>query len=124
MEYEIHPRQGFLEVVTHGDGDVEVFKKLLRDVLEHPDWKPGIPVYIDHSDLNPESLTVDGMVALAGMISAAKVELGPSRLAILAPGDLLFGIGRMWQVYVENEWDGSTEIFRSREDALSWLMQR
>ena len=121
MEYEIHQHNGFVEVVTHGDGDVEVFQEFLNEVLRHPDWKPGFPILIDHSDLNAGPLTVDGMRKLADMINAAAVELGSSRMAILVPGDLEYGLGRMWQVYIEGRWSGTSEVFRSREDAVDWL---
>jgi hypothetical protein len=121
MEYEIHHRERFVEVVTHGDGEVEVFQEFLSEVLRHPDWKPGIPILIDHSDLNVGPLTVDGMMKLANMIDAARVELGSSRMAIFVPGDLGYGLGRMWQVYIEGKWDGASELFRSKEDALYWL---
>jgi hypothetical protein len=124
MEYEIHLHDdGFFEVVTHGDGDVEVFQKLLRDALEHSDWKPGMPVLVDHSDFNAGPLTAEDMAAIAGMINAARDKLGSSRMAILAPGDLQFALGRMWQAYLENKWDGTTDIFRSRQNALRWLTQ-
>ena len=122
MEYEIHQRNGFVEVVTHGDGDVEVFQEILNEVLRHPDWRPGTPVLIDHSDLNAGPLTVDGMKSLADMIHDARVELGSSRMAILVSEDLEYGLGRMWQVYIEGKWNGASEIFRSREDAVGWLM--
>ena len=122
MEYEIHQRSGFVEVVTHGDGDVEVFQELLNEALRHPDWKPGTPILIDHSDLNAGPLTIDGMKRLADMIHAARGELGSSCMAILVPEDLEYGLGRMWQVYVEDKWNGTCEIFRSREDAVGWLM--
>ena len=122
MEYEIHQRKGFVEVVTHGDGDVEVFQRIMNEAFSHPDWKPGVSILIDHSNFNAEPLTVDGMKTLAGMVSAARVELASSRMAIVVPGDLQYGLGRMWQVYIEDKWDGASEVFRSREDALGWLI--
>lgn len=121
MEYEVHYRDGIFEVATHGGGDVKVFQELLSETLDHPQWRPGEPILIDHSNLNAGPLTVDGMAQLADMIQLARNELGSSRMAILAPGDLEYGLGRMWQVFVENKWDGEARIFRSREDAVRWL---
>ena len=122
MEFEIHPRNGFIEAITHGDGDVAVFQQLLGGVLEHPDWEKGYGVLIDHSDLNTAPLTVGGMAALADMIKIARTDLGKSKMAIFVPDDLQYGLGRMWQVFVENKWDGASEIFRSKADAIRWLM--
>ena len=122
MEYEIHQRNGFVEVVTHGDANVAVFQEFLNEVLRHQDWKPGYPILIDHSDFNAGPLTVDGMVKLANMIAAARAELGTSRMAIIVPGDLKYGLGRMWQVYIEGKWNGVSEVFRSREVGINWLL--
>ena len=121
MEYEIRQHNGFVEVVTHGDGDVAVFQKFLNEVLRLPNWKPGFPILIDHSDLNARPLGVDGMQMLADMINASRVELGTSRMAILVPGDLEYGLGRMWQAYIEDKWNGASEVFRSRKNAVDWL---
>ncbi|MCP4573515.1 MAG: hypothetical protein GY838_14250 [bacterium] len=123
MEYEIHQRSGFVEVVTHGDGEAKVFQELLSEVLARPEWKPGVPVLIDHSDFNAGPLTVGEMSALADMIGNVRVELGSSRMAILVVRDLEFGLGRMWLAFVEDKWSGTSDIFRSREDAVCWLTQ-
>jgi len=49
--------------------------------------------------------------------------LGYSRMAILTPGSLEFGLGRMWQTFVEDKWDGTSDLFRSKKDAERWLMK-
>jgi hypothetical protein len=123
MEYEIHQTSKFVEVVTHGDGEATVFQELLSEVFALKDWKPGTPILIDHSDFNAGPLTVGEMSALADMIDSVRVELGSLRMAILVAGDLEFGLGRMWEVFVEDKWDGASEVFRSREDAMRWLAE-
>ena len=123
MKYEIHRRDDFIEIVTHGDGDAAVFQAILTEVLTHQDWKSGTPILVNHSDLNAGPLTVREMSTLADMMAAARVELGTSRMAILAPNDLEFGLGRMWQVFADKKWDGTSKIFRGRENAVSWLTQ-
>jgi len=43
-------------------------------------------------------------------------------VAIVAPKDSLFGMARMWEVYVEaTGW--RTKVFRSSEEALPWVVQ-
>ena len=122
MEYDIQRRNGFVAVATHGDGEVEVFQEFLNEVLGHSDWKPGTPILIDHSDLNAGPLTTDEVKRLADMINIARFELGPSLMAVIVPGDLEYGLFRMWQVYIRDRWNGTCEILRSSEDAVGWLM--
>ncbi|HUL29981.1 MAG TPA: hypothetical protein VLZ03_05950 [Thermodesulfobacteriota bacterium] len=45
------------------------------------------------------------------------------RTAVVAPEDLQYGLGRMTEAFVESESAPfSFHVFRSRQDALSWLM--
>lgn len=75
-----------------------------------------------------------GYDELVGMTYVSEIELpwvqrvqdlasAPSRFAIVAPGDLAFGLGRMFQTYRECE-KGSTKdvkVFRNLEEALAFL---
>lgn len=124
MEYEVHQRDGFVEVVTRGDGDVAVFQRYLDEVLALKEWRPGTPSLNDHSGLNAGPLTVNEIKAIAGMVIAARDKLGPKRLAVVAARDLEYGLARMWEVFVEGNWDGTARVFRSREEAVRWLTQR
>jgi len=47
----------------------------------------------------------------------------PSRFAIVAPGDLAFGLGRMFQIYREADERGAKEVgvFRTMKEALVFL---
>ncbi len=47
----------------------------------------------------------------------------PSRFAIIAPGDLAFGLGRMFQAYREGEKQSTkhVKVFRNLEAALAFL---
>ena len=57
LEYETHHHNEFVEIVTHGDGEEEVFQEFLDELLGHPHWKPGFPILIDYSGLNAGPLT-------------------------------------------------------------------
>lgn len=42
--------------------------------------------------------------------------------AVVAPQDIEFGLGRMWQAYTENQ-DDRVHIFKSRKAADRWIKQ-
>ncbi len=56
---------------------------------------------------------------------AAHMDLAsaPSRFAIVAPGDLVYGLGRMYQAYREGEKRSSKEVgvFRTLNEAFAFL---
>lgn len=63
------------------------------------------------------------MRALARLSAGMDPPAAGGRFAIVAPGDLAFGLGRMYEVFREMS-PGSTKqvsVFRDRPSALAWL---
>lgn len=63
------------------------------------------------------------MQDLAGAAASHDATRGRSRLAIAAPGDLAFGLGRMYATYRSMQ-PGSmrvVQVFRSMNEAAEWL---
>jgi hypothetical protein len=61
--------------------------------------------------------------ALAAFSARMDASAKPTKLAIVARDDLLFGLGRMYQAYREMKPGSNKEVavFRSMPDALAWL---
>ena len=85
----------------------------------------GFDEIVDMTGVNNVELPVpssDRMRALAAE-SADMDAPQPSRFAIVAPGDLAYGLGRMYAVYRETN-GGSTKtvrVFRTMDEAVAWL---
>lgn len=47
--------------------------------------------------------------------------IGNLRVAIAAPGDLVFGMARMWQMLSHSTPNLTTAVFRDKPSALAWL---
>lgn len=64
----------------------------------------------------------DRVRQLAQLSAAKDPPTGRSRFAIVAPQDVAFGIGRMYEAYRESA-HGTKEVgvFRTIESALTWL---
>jgi hypothetical protein len=89
--------------------------------------QPAVEGYDEVMDMSaveaiadPQTDRVRQFADLAAGMDADSTE---SRFAIVAPGDLAFGLGRMFQAYRSlNSWSTKTvAVFRSLEDALRWL---
>ena len=122
MRYELNYREGFFEVKTYGDAEPGGIKEFLDSMLAHEKWKPGTPFLVDHSELNFEHLTVNEVNAIADVCARLRAELGQARCATLAPHDEQYGLVRMWEVFSGSRWDVIHDVFRSRDEAVSWLM--
>jgi hypothetical protein len=104
---------------------------ITADVLfEYQKADPAIADYDELVDMSRvesvEAPSPSNVSALAGF--SAKMDGGPkpTKLAIVAADDLLFGFGRMYQAYREMKPESKKEVavFRSMPGALAWLERR
>jgi len=125
IEYRIdHDRR---RVVAHGTGTVttEDIYAYQHEVWARPEVS-GFDQLVDMSTADHIDAPVpsaDGMRDLAALAAGMDHPVQPSRFAIVAPGDLAFGLGRMYSTYRELE-PRSTKavrVFRTMDEALAWL---
>jgi hypothetical protein len=121
MRYEILCYDDFLEVKTYGDAELQIFKDFIRNIFTHENWQPGGALLINHSELNAAPLTTDEIREMADFTKPFLSQIGQAKIAILVARDLEFGVGRMWQVFASEGRESAREVFRSRDEAISWL---
>jgi len=123
MDYRIAQQEGFVEVATGGVATVETFMRMLSDILGLDGWTPGTPLLMNHTELNTESLTTADIREIARITFEAKSQFGSLRMATLVRRDIEFGLARMWEVFIDERWDGESQVFRDRGDAEKWLLE-
>ena len=88
---------------------------------------PAIADYDELVDMSGvedvEAPSPSNVSALAGFSAKMDGSPKPTKLAIVAADDLLFGLGRMYQAYREMKPESKKEVavFRSMPDAIAWL---
>lgn len=123
IEYTIdHERR---LVTAKGNGtltDEDVFG-YQREVWSRPDVD-GYSELVDMSQVDSIDLpSVDRVRELARLSAGMDSRSSASRFAIIAPTEIAFGLGRMYEAY-RNLDDRSTKevgVFRSRQEALAFL---
>jgi hypothetical protein len=123
LEHQVdHARRRVVAKARGTLSDDEIFG-YQRDVWSRPELR-DYDELVDMSEVEhvaiPGSHRVSDLASLsAGMDSPA----GNSRFAIVAPKDLEFGLGRMYQAYRELDERSRKQVsvFRSMEEALAWL---
>jgi len=78
-------------------------------------------VLSDEMELETSHLTTQEIMAIADAFGAKRAEIGDSRFATVVQADLVFGINRMWEVYVGDKWDAVTCVFKDRKEAMEWF---
>lgn len=123
IEYEIDTRQKVVWVRATG-----VLVNADMFDYQHEVWaRPEVAGYDEIVDMSGaaqvEMGDADRMIQLASLAASTDQPDKPSRLAIVAPETLHYGLGRMYQAYRELD-PRSTKVvrvFRSMDEALGWL---
>jgi hypothetical protein len=121
MQHVVIWREGYVEVVTHGDANVPGMAAMIAGLLTDTRWEPGGAILVNHTDLNAAPLTVAHVQAIADMGSQARKQVGKARVAHVVSRDLEFGLVRMWEALIDGHWDASAMCFRSYDEAVAWL---
>jgi len=91
--------------------------------MSHPMWMPGRNVMIDHRKLELSYLQPSDISQLADLVKNSRGELGDGRMAVVLIGDVVFGLGRMWEITSEPDTDLNIRIFKDDKEALLWVSQ-
>lgn len=99
----------FSDMVAHKD-------KLLSD----PDFERTYSQIIDLTQITEFALSNEDIRAFANF----SVFSPESRRAIIAPGDLKFGMARMFATLRELQGEKGIGVFRELEQALDWVLAK
>ncbi len=122
MEYSIEIHDGYLEVIMSGPADIQSYFEVLNNIIEHKSWTQGTPVLLNQTELDAGPLAVRDLRAIADGCGAKRETVGVGNLAILVARNLEYGMNRMWKVFVDDQWDVVIKQFRSKEEAVAWLI--
>lgn len=109
-------------ILTTAEGvltDAEIMdhkEELLRD----PALLAGMRQLTDTRAVTDLRVTPAGVAAFAGFDRARGDGMGDFKLAIVAEGDLIFGMARMYQGTTDADGD-AVGIFRTPDEARAWL---
>jgi len=60
-EFSFNPSRGYICIRTYGEASVRGFEKLMTEIADSPNWKPGTNLLIDHRKLNSRNFSSDEM---------------------------------------------------------------
>lgn len=75
---------------------------------------------VDGTDVTEFAITNDGYRRLIELLGPRLPELAGSRVAMVAPSDIVFGMFRKWELQ-RADLDYEVRVFRLRADAMAWL---
>jgi hypothetical protein len=119
IEYEIDQTRRLIRTTCRGEvrfPDVIAHFRTLRD---HPALPESPDVLLDFTELEtfPDS---EHLRSVALEVGSLMPTLKWRNCALVAPADLAFGIGRMFEMATESYFHAIV-VFRKREEAEAWL---
>ena len=123
MEYTVIYHGEYFEIKTRGVADFKRFQDMVKSLFEHDKWKLGSHILIDHTELDSGFLTTNDIQAIANLCAEYRAFFGKGKIAIVVARDLEYGMIRMWQAFMNSKvWDMSDKLFKSRDEAIAWII--
>ena len=114
--YSIEAKDGITTISFSKTPELADFVDIIDELAEKDLYTRRLWNFNPHGfNMNPEQLM---QIANYGKTKFVK----PSKLAIVAPKDLIYGLSRLFEVYREEQ-QVSTNVFRNEKDAREWLME-
>jgi hypothetical protein len=123
IRIELEEESGLRVIRAEGILEDEALYRALTAFWQAPDYDPGRDELVDASGVTRADLSTDCIRRLAALALAVHPDGPPSKIAIVAPTDLLFGTARMYEAFVDAG-ERQVRAFRSVGEARAWLRGR
>jgi hypothetical protein len=120
VEREFDEDRNVLVTRLRGRLEPDALLAALMDLETDERMRPGSRSWVDLTDLDPGDIDAEVIRRAADM--ARRFDEGRSaiRIAVLAPGDLTFGLARMYSMMVD-VLHREVRVFRDAAEARAWL---
>jgi hypothetical protein len=122
MEVKISFNGKYFEVKLVGNATIEDCRRYFDQLTSHQNFAPGALILSDETELELEELTTPKVMTMASIFRSRREIFGPARFAAYSDSDLTYGLNRMFQGHTQVHWNGEIRAFRSRTEALKWLL--
>jgi hypothetical protein len=119
IEYEIDQSLSLIRTTCRGEVRFPDVIAHFRALREHASLPQGVDVLLDFTELEtfPDSEHIRSVALEVGSLMPA---IQWRNCALVAPADLAFGIGRMFEMATETYFR-AIMVFRKRDEAEAWL---
>jgi hypothetical protein len=107
-------------VVTLGRAEVEGWTRFHGE-LRNDARARGLPLLVDHSDLDASSLSGDDVRKIGQSVLSFHRSMHAPRRAVVVASSFAFGLTRMAHAQLGSAGDQTVKVFRSVEEARAWL---
>ena len=111
----------YVYVKTSGNASPDGFDKLMRAIVNFPQFQPGGKQLIDHRNLKGKNITATEMQQIKDVVKKYLKQIGYGKCAYLIPDTLGYGLVRMYELMGGEELHKEMAVFYNMEEAVAWL---
>lgn len=120
MDIVVREDRNRVEVRMRGAIDLGRVEQAYRDMLAHPEFRPGMDALWEFVDVEGPALSADDVRRLVAVQRENVARRGAARVAIVVGRELDYGIVRMYEALVHVV-PQTVRPFRDRAAAERWL---
>ena len=122
IDYQIHPAHNLVLARFRGEVSTEDHIVAFLEYTRNPGFKAHQHALVDLSECTLEESYFKDMQRLAYRLKTYYAVRAPSsRTSVYAPGDVVFGMSRMYQSIAEGTSPWEMGVFRTKVDSLEFL---
>ena len=119
-KFTIDKEASFIHVEFEGDISIEEYRKMMMELVQSPDFKPGPTLLIDQRRGTLKVSTEEAR-AHPQFVAGLQEKLGEPKIAVVTSSDFDFAMNRMFELSSESMLSHTGMVFRSMEEAREWL---
>ncbi|MBW1813454.1 MAG: hypothetical protein JRJ39_07210 [Deltaproteobacteria bacterium] len=119
VDVSIDKKSDLVLRVVQGLVSTDELLKSLEDVLNHPDYHPGMKSLTDLREATPFTNTGD-VEQIANLLQKRKDRFKEGKAAVVVSKEVSYGMIRMLQAYAADS-PFEIEVFYDIEEAKKWL---
>jgi hypothetical protein len=117
--------KGYCLIKTTGKISIQDIEKILVEIFSNSSWRVGMHLLFDNREEIFDDLSNIEVQLIAQVFTQFNEQLNNSKIALVMPKDLGYGIARMWETYTSlNERAFLTKVFRKVEEAREWIEEK
>jgi hypothetical protein len=123
MEFEFTWIEPLLVAVrTSGPASPEGFKTLFEALASQPEFRPGVKILSDHTNLDVSALSAADVEKITAIRASHTRSLGArSALVVGSDSPARYGLARMFEAFAVSGGDDSVRVFETTDEAMAWL---
>ncbi len=122
-EYRILNDRNLISVRASGQFSISAFEDMIKDMQSDRKWRPNMDSLIDFSFLDFSATTADNIRMAAEIHKRYDYRICRGRIAVIFGRESDFGLGRMYETFLESAVLATVRSFRNADEARHWIAE-